>query len=332
MKSVKAVAIALVLSAGMSILCCGCNTQTGTTRRSRERDKEKQAVELPEDEILIVSRSNNEAWDHQRGITIVTSDGNVYNSSVYFGYGATQGLSDLSYEDELTLLRKYTDPIGRFEKNDLLAIYKHMLKINPDSKFKYSDEVWYDAGTTTVQVLTAEGEYVKISESGCKNGELLDRYAMKTAEEIRTCFRSLDLGKLPVCYLTCDTVIDTIPCTKDLKGSYRRIITGIDELREIERLAGISFTGMEGFEYFGDADYDSFSSVCIAVEITGYDEYLNLSEVSPEAFIVSDSYVGFGFVEDPEIAISDDIVDQNYYCHVAVIPNYDLSIYKPFED
>ena len=331
MKSVKAIATALVLSVGMSIMCCGCNTKTETTRRSRERDKEKQTVELPEDEILIVSSSHNEAWEHQRGITIVTSDGNVYNSSVYFGSGAIQGPSELSYEEELTLLRKYTNPVGRFEKKDLLGIYKHMLKIDPDSKFKYSDEVWYDAGTTTVQVLTANGEYVKITESGCKNGELQDRYAKKAAEEIQTCFRSLDLSRLPVCYLASDTIIDTIPCTKEQNGSYRRIITNIKELREVERLTGISFTDMDYFEYFGDADYDSFRSSCIAVEITGYDEYLKLSEVSPDAFIVSDSYVGFGFIEDPEIAVSDDLVDQNYYCHVAVIPNYDLSIYKPFE-
>ena len=87
---------------------------------------------------------------------------------------------------------------------------------------------------------------------------------------------------------------------------------------------------MEDTEIFADPDYDVYYTVCIAVEIFECDEYLSLDEVSADAFIVSEDYTGFAYTEDPQIDISDDTVAQKTYCHVVVVPSYELSSYDPF--
>ena len=330
MKFKKLVTAVLCMSLGMSVLCCGCdNAGSGRSRRSRS-DEEEEELELPEDEILVVCRSENEAWGHYSSISFVTSDGSIYCSSVDFGFGRNWDYSRLTYEEELKLLQKYTEPIGKMDEETLEKLYGHLMKIDTDAEFKYSDEVWYDAGSSIVEVMTSDGDYIKINESGCKNGELRDRNARKAMSVIRNCSEFRTAETVPACYLHTDTYIETFPCTGEFTGTTHMIITNINELNEFEDLTGIDLKSIDGFEYFGDADYDHFNWACIAVEITCYDEYLSKSEISPDAFIVSESYVGFGILEDPEIDISDRIVEQNYYCHIAVVPSYDLSVYDPF--
>lgn len=87
---------------------------------------------------------------------------------------------------------------------------------------------------------------------------------------------------------------------------------------------------MEEFEYFVDSSYDLYAHVCIGVEIIEYDNYMSLDEVSADAFIVSPDYTGFALVEDPQVDISDDIVEQKTYCYVVILPGYDLSVYEDF--
>ena len=87
---------------------------------------------------------------------------------------------------------------------------------------------------------------------------------------------------------------------------------------------------MEEFEYFTDSSYDSYSYLCIGVEIIQYDNYMSLDEVSADAFIVSPDYTGFALVEDPRVDISDEIVEQKTYCYVVILPGYDLSVYEDF--
>ena len=332
MKFKKAITAVLCMSIGMSVLCCGCTTDNGGSRRSRNDggDEEEEEYEVPEDEILVVSRSNNEAWGHYRGITFVMSDGNVYKSSIDFGFGRSQDYSNLSYEEELTLLRKYTEPVGKFDQEDIDKLYTYMMKIDTDAEFEYSDEEWYDAGSSIIEVLNSDGEYMKINETGCHQGKLDDRNARKATSLIERCFRKMDIVSVPACYIPTDTFIDTYECTEEITGDMRMIITNTKELDEFISLTGVDLKKNDAFEYFGDADYDSFNWACIAVEIKGYDEYLSLREISSDAFVVSDSYVGFGIIEDPDIAVSDGIVEQKYYCHVAVVPNYDMSLYDPF--
>ena len=335
MKFQKAIATVLCMAVGMSVLCCSCSADNGGSggygrnRNSRD-DEEEEEYEVPEDEILVVRRSENEAWGHARSITFIMSDGNVYSSSTNFGFGRNQDYSVLSYEDELTLLRKYTEPIGKMDEDKIAKLYNNMMKIDTGADFEYSDEEWDDAGYSDIEVLNSDGEYMKISESGCRQGELEDRNARKALSVIRTFFNFLEVDSVPTCYLPTDTFIDTFECTADITDDAHILITNNEELDEFISLTGVDLRKLEDFSYFGDADYDQFNSVCIAVEIKGYDGYLSLQEISSDAFIVSDSYVGFGIIEDPVIDISDQIVEQKYYCHVAVVPGYDMSVYDPF--
>ena len=332
MKFQKAIATVLCMAVGMSVLCCGCSADNGGSGRNRNNrdDEEEEEYEVPEDEILVVRRSENEAWGHARSITFIMSDGNVYSSSTNFGFGRNQDYSVLSYEDELTLLRKYTEPIGKMDEDKIAKLYNNMMKIDTGADFEYSDEEWYDAGYSDIEVLNSDGEYMKISESGCRQGELEDRNARKALSVIRTFFNFLNVDSVPVCYLPTDTFIDTFECTTDITDDSRMLITNNKELDEFISLTGVDLREIEDFYYFGGCDFDPFSSVCIAVEIKGYDEYLSLQEISSDAFIVSDKYVGFGIIEDPDIAISDDFVAQKYYFHVAIVPAYDLSVYDSF--
>ena len=86
----------------------------------------------------------------------------------------------------------------------------------------------------------------------------------------------------------------------------------------------------DAFEYFGDKDYDRFSNTCVAVELVAYPEYLSVEDVTADAFIVSDSFVGFAYIEDPVIDVSDEIFPENWYVHVVQLPNYQLDDYDLF--
>ena len=111
------------------------------------------------------------------------------------------------------------------------------------------------------------------------------------------------------------------------------LITDMEELRAFEEMTGIDLEGNECFEYFGDADYDAFNSMCIAVEIVAYDEVFSLDTVSTDAFIVSDNYVGFSNLGLLKMATTDlRLGTDKYYCYVAQVPAYDMSVYEGFED
>ena len=137
MKFQKLIAAVLCMSLGMSVLCCGCSSDSGKSGRSRnDRDDEEEELELPENEILVVSRSDNEAWGHYRHISFVTSDGSIYTSSVDFGFGRTWDYSRLTYEEELTLLQKYTEPVGKMDEDLLEKLYGYLMKIDGTPKTK----------------------------------------------------------------------------------------------------------------------------------------------------------------------------------------------------
>ena len=96
-------------------------------------------------------------------------------------------------------------------------------------------------------------------------------------------------------------------------------------------VAEIDLEGNECFEYFGDAEYDAFNSMSIAVEIVAYDEVFGLDTVETEAFIVSKDYVGFGCLGWLKMATTDlRLGTDKYYCYVAQVPAYDMSVYEGF--
>lgn len=332
MKFPKIPATILLSSVIMSVLCCGCTKTVETTRKPGDDDDDTKIVkELPEDELLVIYDFGNNAWGYHSRMTFVMSDGSVYSSEEMFdGYPDNLGQS-LSDEDRLALLRKYTLPVVTIPEKQLLKIYNNMIKIDPDAKFVYSDEYANDAGTGITKV-NVEGKWVMIEEYGDRSGELDDRYARRVNTLLDGAFTSVrDSRKDPAhVYSSTETFLGTFECTPLTSKYTKKIITNIDELKEFEKDTGIDLQNNESFGYFGDPTYDSFSWCCIAIEIVVYPEYLSLEDVSADAFVVSDNYVGFGYVTDPVIDESDDVVGQKCYCHVVQLPGYQLEDYDGF--
>lgn len=323
MKLTKMIASVLTGSLCLSVFCCGCTN-------TRETENNKPVVdELPEDEVLIRSSHKNGAWGYDSSVTYVFSDGNVYSSSEYFeGYYA-YGQKNLTEEDRIALLKKYTKPRAYIDENQLLKIYQQSMQIDPDAEFVYEDLYVCDAGTSVIEV-NVDGEWITLSESGDQNGALDDRHAKKANALIEGVFNTTDWNTGASVYSGNETFLETFECPNASLDNARRLITSEKELRQFEKDTGIKLSEMEEFEYFTDSSYDSYSYLCIGVEIIRYDNYMSLDEVSADAFIVSPDYTGFALVEDPRVDISDEIVEQKTCCYVVILPGYDLSVYEDF--
>ena len=328
MKFTKTIASILTVALCMPVFMCGCNADTEKNRRDHD-DEDEKVYELPKDEILFISGYVNGAWGYHSHMTYVLSDGSVYCSAEYFDGYRTYGKHALSDEDRVALLQKYTKPVGYIDENRLLKIYQNIMQIDTDAEFVYEDLYVCDAGTDFVNV-NIDGEWIKISEEGDMNGSLDDHHARKADSLIDRAFMVTNLRDSASVYSGSETFFETFECPNASLDNARRIITSEEELRQFEKDTGIKLSEMDEFEYFVDSDYDIYGSVCIGVEIVQYDEYLSLDEVSADAFIVSEEYTGFALIEDPEIAISDDIVAQKTYCYVVQLPAYDLSRYDAF--
>ena len=335
----------------LTALCsCTSSAGDGSSRKDKDKDKDEETkvtasevssasipavtaelCELPEREIIIHTHSDNYAEGYQASDIFVMSDGSVYASNEYFSGYTEEYYDPMPAEDRLALLQIYTKPFGQFDVNALTEAYSYMQYADPDAEFVYEDEVTYDGGYSSTSV-NVGGEWVKISEGGVYTGWLDDDYAMAANEIIRDEF-----------YDAFDTEISTHIYSKDITflKTYelgdadvqpcKMLITDMEELRAFEKMTGIDLEGNECFESFGDPEYDSFKSMCIAVEIVAYDEVFGLDTVETEAFIVSKDYVGFGCLGWLKMATTDlRLGTDKYYCYVAQVPAYDMSVYEGF--
>ena len=331
---------------------CSCTSSggDGSSRKDRDKDKDEETkvtatetssavepgaepavtadlCELPQGEAIIYKHSDNYSEGYQASDVFVMSDGSVYASNEYFS-GYTEEYYDLMpAEDRLALLQLYTKPVAQFDVNALTEAYSYMQYADPNEEFVY------DGGYSSTSV-NVDGEWVKISEGGVYTGWLDDDYAMAANEIISDEF-----------YDAFDTEISTHIYSKDITflKTYelgdanvqpcKMLITDMEELRAFEKMTGIDLEGNECFESFGDPEYDSFKSMCIAVEIVAYDEVFGLDNVETDAFIVSENYVGFGNLGLLKMATTDlRLGTDKYYCYVAQVPAYDMSVYEGFEE
>lgn len=329
---------------------CSCTSSAGDGSSKKDRDKDEETkvtateassasipavtaelCELPEREIIIHTHSDNYAEGYQASDIFVMSDGSVYASDEYFSGYTEEYYDPMPAEDRLALLQLYTKPFGQFDVNALTEAYSYMQYADPDAEFVYEDEVTYDGGYSSTSV-NVGGEWVKISEGGVYTGWLDDVYAKAADEIISDEF-----------YDAFDTEISTHIYSKDITflKTYelgdadvqpcKMLITDMEELRAFEKMTGIDLEGNECFESFGDPEYDSFKSMCIAVEIVAYDEVFGLDNVETDAFIVSKDYVGFGCLGWLKMATTDlRLGVDKYYCYVAQVPAYDMSVYEGF--
>lgn len=349
MKLTRTLATILAGTLCLTALCsCTSSAGDGSSKKDRDKDEETKVTateassasipavtaelcELPEREIIIHTHSDNYAEGYQASDIFVMSDGSVYASDEYFSGYTEEYYDPMPAEDRLALLQIYTKPFGQFDVNALTEAYSYMQYADPDAEFVYEDEVTYDGGYSSTSV-NVGGEWVKISEGGVYTGWLDDDYAKAANEIISDEF-----------YDAFDTEISTHIYSKDITflKTYelgdadvqpcKMLITDMEELRAFEKMTGIDLEGNECFESFGDPEYDSFKSMCIAVEIVAYDEVFGLDNVETDAFIVSKDYVGFGSLGGLKMATTDlRLGTDKYYCYVAQVPAYDMSVYEGF--
>lgn len=335
----------------LTALCsCTSSAGDGSSRKDKDKDEDTKVTatetssasipavtaelcKLPEREIIIHTHSDNYAEGYQASDIFVMSDGSVYASNEYFSGYTEEYYDPMPAEDRLALLQIYTKPFGQFDVNALTEAYSYMQYADPDAEFVYEDEVTYDGGYSSTSV-NVGGEWVKISEGGVYTGWLDDDYAKAADEIISDEF-----------YDAFDTEISTHIYSKDITflKTYelgdadvqpcKMLITDMEELRAFEKMTGIDLEGNECFESFGDPEYDSFKSMCIAVEIVAYDEVFGLDTVSTDAFIVSKDYVGFSSLGGLKMATTDlRLGTDKYYCYVAQVPAYDMSVYEGFAE
>lgn len=340
----------------LTALCsCTSSAGDGSSRKDKDKDKDEETkvtttevssavgpgaepavtadiCELPQGEIIIHTHSDNYAEGYQASDVFVMSDGSVYASNEYFSGYTEEYYDPMPAEDRLQILKIYTKPVAQFDVNALTEAYSYMQYADPDAEFVYEDEVTYDGGYSSTSV-NVGGEWVKISEGGVYTGWLEDDYAKAALQIIRDEFYGEDIEISTHIYSKDITFLKTYELGDADVQPCKMLITDMEELRAFEEMTGIDLEGNECFEYFGDADYDAFNSMCIAVEIVAYDEVFSLDTVETEAFIVSDNYVGFGNLGLLKMATTDlRLGVDKYYCYVAQVPAYDMSVYDGFEE
>ncbi len=336
---------------------CSCTSSGGDGSSKKDRDKDKdeetkvtttevssavdpgvepavtvELCNLPAGENIIHMHSDNYSEGYQASDVFVMSDGSVYASNEYFSGYTEEYYDPMPAEDKLQILKLYTKPVAQLDVNALTEAYSYMQYADPNEEFVYEDEVTYDGGYSSTSV-NVGGEWVKISEGGVYTGWLDDDYAKAALQIIRDEFYGEDIEISTHIYSKDITFLKTYELGDADVQPCKMLITNMEELRAFEEMTGIDLAGNECFEYFGDADYDAFNSMCIAVEIVAYDEVFGLDTVETEAFIVSKDYVGFSSLGSLKMATTDlRLGTDKYYCYVAQVPAYDMSVYEGFED
>ena len=317
MKFAKTLTTVLVSSLLASSLLCSCNANP------------EPEIELPEDEILVLCGYKNGFEGYSSSKLFILSDGRVFCSQeriLRYPLYYSEGITD---EQRIELLEKYTAPVAVIPEDDMLKLYGYMVNIDPDSDFVYKDEYVTDIGTDYTEVYV-DGKSIRISESGEMTGSLDDRNARKADALISRKLISCGIIGYPNVYSGNEVFLDTLECPKDVSLiNTRRIITSIEELKAFENETGLMLSKLDGFEYFSDPDYDSFSQMCIAVQIFVC-PFMDEPD-KPEAFIVSDDYVGFATLEEGS---SGPLTYQGKYktwCHVVQLPYYPSEGTAPYD-
>ena len=288
--------------------------------------------ELPEREAIIYVHYDNYSEGYQARDVLVMSDGRVYVSEEHFTSPTEENSEPLPPEDRLQMLMLSTLPTAQFDVDALTSAYSYMQHVGPDAEFIYDDEIVYDGGYSYTEV-NAGGEWIKISEGGAYTGYLDDDYARAALQTIRDELSKLNLDAAAHIYSRDITFVKTYELGDADLTPCKMLITNMDELRAFDEMTGIGLEENECFEEFGDSNYDWFYSSCIAVEIIAYDEVFSIDTVEADAFIVSDDYVGFSSLASLKMATTDlRLGTDKYYCHVAVVPAYDMSVYDGFAE
>ncbi len=278
----------------------------------------------PAEGLLAVISHRNEAWGHYSDIVFFMSDGNIYRSLESVDIRAGSMDEGLSEDERLALLIRYTDPVARISDEDISELLRLLPLIDNDAEFARGDECWFDAGTSQM-IARIGGEPVVINEWGESFGRLKDENASNVTGILEKYSRTLKAAGAPHVYSQLESFIGIFDCSgKDLARNSRGFITTPEELEAFVKDAGIDLGSADGFEFFDTAEI--FKDHCLAVEL--FDHPVSGFR-SPDAFIVSGSYVGFVCLDEDE-APSDPAERGSIHCRMILLPNNDMKEYELF--
>ncbi|MDE5945935.1 MAG: hypothetical protein K2G63_01310, partial [Oscillospiraceae bacterium] len=137
-------------------------------------------MEIPDNEIILISRYINHAWGYDNDGIFIDSDGGVYSfdfSQEINNYNHNE--TDETFLNKLQTIRTYTEPFVTLNANILNELYSYSSGINPDAELNSKHEA-YDAGENQLMICdTDTHKLVLCHEKGDYSGTLKDTYAKK---------------------------------------------------------------------------------------------------------------------------------------------------------
>ena len=131
-------------------------------------------TDLSPDKVVFVSVYTNSAWTYQHRTSLVLGDGRYYSFDYNFSFYPNAGVS----EEEIVKLLKDEKPIAVIDKDYLLEMYEHGLKVNKDSEFTTA-YARCDYGQETLYFVKDDGSLVKCASDGDTTYYIKDEHAQK---------------------------------------------------------------------------------------------------------------------------------------------------------
>lgn len=144
----------------------------------KQEDAEQEDVELPPDEILLISQYTNYAWGYQNNGVFLDSKGDLYSFDLAENsYNLLINATDAEFIKVLHTIRAKEKPFATISDSLLKELYWYISKININSTYTERHAA-YDAGSDTLQIYDISSQkLILIHKTGDFEGALEDSYA-----------------------------------------------------------------------------------------------------------------------------------------------------------
>ncbi len=284
-------------------------------------------VEVPENEILTISRYQNFAYGYQDAGIFICTDGNVYSFNFSKNvYGKDFDNSEEMLVKKLKLIMKYTEPFAEVSEEDIRSLYSHIQKLDINDKCK-TKNVAFDAGSKTLHFNNvSENRLILCRESGDYEGELknkagsalLDFYDDIILPVISEAAESSQTYPSNYLYTDEDIYFYNVHCGYTGKeGTY--IIKGKEDVRKVKKAIGIDLNdfkwnfGFPNEHYVYVMEFEDVSNV-------GYD-------LKSNGILVKNGEVTF--LRNPDSKVPEEGKEygeaMDGFCYIAEVPKCAIS-------
>lgn len=285
-------------------------------------EKSSKKVEVPDNEILAISRYQNYAYGYQDAGTFICTDGKVYSFNFSQNiYGKDSGNSEEILLKKLKLIMEHAEPFVVIDKEDIQRIYSYIQEIDANDKCK-TKNVAFDAGSKTLQFHNvSENKLILCRESGDYEGELknragtalLDFYDNTILSVISQAEESSQTNSSNYLYTNEDINFYNIHCGYTGKeGTY--IIKEKADVRKVKEATGIDLSDFQWNRNFPNEHY-VYVMKLEDVSSTGYDLQSN-------AVLIRKDNVTF--LSSPESKVPEEGKEygeaMDGFCYIAEVP------------